>query len=84
MKAILGLSDGVILSWWYPKQRSILKKTHYHLNWSKKGVSDALSTGARVTNDAIPGVRLHMTLWRTHHDNLEEPISLSLFLSLSL
>jgi hypothetical protein len=46
--------------------------THHY-----KDVSDGLATGARATDYAILGVRLHMTLRRTYHDNLGR-ISLSL------
>jgi hypothetical protein len=47
--------------------------THHY-----KDVSDGLATGARATDYAILGVRLHMTLRRTYHDNLGR-ISLSLY-----
>jgi hypothetical protein len=49
--------------------------------WHYKDVNGGFAIGARVTDDAILGVRLYMTQQSTHHDN---PGSRSLSLSLSL
>jgi hypothetical protein len=48
-----------------------------------KDVNGRLAIGARVTDDAILGVRLYMTLWSTHHDNLgSRSLSLSIYIYL--